>query len=169
MKSPLTLQEGFQIEDPPIFVKWGITEAELVKTVGAAALQRVAERYYTMSCTSLGGLRLKVSFQIEPTTAGNLVAFVFYRQEHRDLDESFDDFQSHLVGTFGEPSWEGESWIGLPAFRWQFGSIEIIHFAMDRFGPEEHVAILNGIKHPFWNAPGAVKSMRYTKAMRPPK
>jgi hypothetical protein len=152
-ESAATIREGFQIETPPIFIHWEISEPDLIQTVDSDRLSRVTAGYYTMECESLGGLRHFLGFHFQPTTGGRLTELEFFRKGDRDLTESFDLFQKHLVKQFGEPTITEEAWIGLPACRWQIAEVEILHYALDRFGPEEHVLIRNhGSRDPYWNA-----------------
>jgi hypothetical protein len=139
-----TIDEGFQIDDPHVFIKWGLTEDELIGAIGSKSLKCVTSGYYTTACTSLSGLKHKLGFHFLPRSGGRLTYFEFFREQYDDLKASFDDFQAHLEATFGLPSATYESWIGFPACRWQIEDINILHYALDRFGPEEHVTIRKG-------------------------
>lgn len=137
----MDIRAGFQIEDPPVFVPWGLDEG------GVRALlpngHMVTDGYYVVECSSLGGLRHRLGFHFEPRVGGKLVELEFFRGEPADLQQSYDDFQTRLEATFGPPSktsrgtWERR----MATHRWARGRITVTHLVYDRFGPEEHVRI----------------------------
>lgn len=135
------LDAGFQIEEPPVFVPWGVSESELRGLLPNG--HRVTDGYYVVECSSLGSLRHQLGFHFEPRVGGRLVELEFFRQEYPDLQQSYDDFQARLEATFGPPSetapgsWEQ----AMPTHRWAHGRAEVTHLVYDRFGPEEHVRI----------------------------
>ena len=137
----MDLGAGFQIEQPPVFVPWRVTEAELLGLL--PGLRHVTDGYYTTECVSLGGLTHLLGFHFEPRLGGRLVELEFFRRAYPDLKQSFDDFQAHLEATFGPPTdtaagtWDE----AMPAARWLQGGASITHLVMDRFGPEERVRI----------------------------
>jgi hypothetical protein len=138
---------GLQLDDPNAFVRWGIGEDDLVRLVGTERLKRVTDGYYTMSCKSLGGLAHRLGFHFLPREGGRLAYLEFFQPQPQDLARSFDEFQRHLVAAFDEPNSYGQPFVEepgkrrLPSCRWQIGDVEVLHFVLDRFGPEEHLTI----------------------------
>ncbi|HEY2473907.1 MAG TPA: hypothetical protein VGI19_03815 [Candidatus Cybelea sp.] len=144
---------GFEIEEPCVFVNWGISEARLLALFEPRTLKRVTEGYYAMPCQSLGGLRHELGFHFEPRKDGRLVYLEFFRKHYEDLAVSFNEFQEHVESHFGPATSRLASWIGLPAFHWKIDDVEIWHYALDRFGPEEHLAMRSDGKVPtYWKS-----------------
>lgn len=136
----MDLPRGFQIEEPAVFVPWGISEPELLALLPSKP-GHVTNGYYVIECTSLTDVRHMLGFHFEPRTNGKLAELEFFRRAYPDLRASFDDFQHHLEATFGPPDASVPGDEGLPNYTWQLGPANIRHFVFDRFGPEEHVRI----------------------------
>lgn len=137
----MDLAAGFQIEEPQVFVPWGLTESELRSRLPRA--QRVTDGYFVAECTSLGGLNHQLGFHFEPRVQGRLVELEFFRRSHPDLRQSYDGFQAHLEATFGRPTDTAQgSWDdAMPVHHWFQSGASITHLVIDRLGPEEHVRI----------------------------
>jgi hypothetical protein len=134
------LAHGFQIEEPAVFVPWGVSEPELLALLPSKP-RHVTDGYYVIECTSLAGLRHMLGFHFQPRTNGKLVELEFFRRAYPDLRASFDDFESHLEATFGPPDTSVPGDQGLPNYTWRRGAASVRHLVFDRFGPEEHVRI----------------------------
>jgi hypothetical protein len=134
------LSQGFQIENPQVFVPWGISEVELVDLVPLAP-HHVTTGYYVIDCTSLSGLSHALGFHFRPREDGKLRTLEFFRRSYLDMHRSFDEFQRHLEETFGPPASESDPYEGMPHYTWKVGKATIRHYVFDRFGPEEHVDI----------------------------
>jgi hypothetical protein len=136
----MNVSEGFQIEIPNTFVRWGISESELIVTLSAAQPRHVTAGYYTIECVSLGGLRHKLGFHFEPRVNGRLVELEFFRNENNypGLASSFKEFQEHLEATFGTPTSKDAS---MSMFTWSWRNTALKHFIQERFGPEEYVRL----------------------------
>jgi hypothetical protein len=126
-------REGFRIESPDAFVPWGISEGDLLAMFGDR-LKRVTDGYFVMECTSLTGLRHMLGFHFRPRINGKLTEFEFFRRSYPSLTGSFEEFQHHLELTFGEPSVKKIS----DSYEWHFDGVDLKHYIIDRFGPEEH-------------------------------
>lgn len=144
----MKIEDGFQIDEPNIFIPWRINEDELKALFSEKKsfsdqnpLIYVTRGYYTTSCVSLGGLKHKLGFHFEPRKNGVLVELEFFRKSYSDQKESFDDFQKYFEQNFGKPTAKSESDEWFPNYRWKLQKIEIIHCVFDRFGPEEHMRI----------------------------
>lgn len=123
-----------------MFVPWGISTEELVDLLPSPP-RRVTGGYYTIACTSLGGLHHQLGFHFRPRPSGRLRELEFFRTAYPDINDSFQQFQRHLVATFGEPAEQFDGDQGLPGYTWKLGPAQIQHYVFDRFGPEEHVRI----------------------------
>lgn len=138
----MDLSKGFQIEDPSVFVPWGIGEDELLSLLPVEP-HRVTSGYYVIDCTSLSGSQHALGFHFRPDPT-KLSELEFFRHSHPaypDWRPSFQDFQRHLEMTFGPPTSELPGSEGVPHYRWKVGKATIEHYVFDRFGPEEHVRI----------------------------
>jgi len=136
----MELQKAFTIEEPAVSVPWGITEPELEALIQARALRRVTRAYYTLPVTVLGGLRCMLGFHFRGPSAG-LSELEFFRTAYTDQRASFEEFQRHFERTFGPPSSTELGDQGLPSHEWQLHGVSIVHYVLDRFGPEEHMRI----------------------------
>jgi hypothetical protein len=139
----MDLERGFQIEHPAAFVTWGILEAELLELLPIAP-DHVTSGYYVIDCVSLSGLCHALGFHFHKPQGGTLRELEFFRRAYPaypDLTASFEEFQEHLVTTFGPPDAESPGDEGFPRYGWRVGATIVRHYVFDRFGPEEHVRI----------------------------
>lgn len=136
----MDIRHGFSLELPAVTVPWGISELEL-KNLFGADLRHVTKGYFTVTCTSLGGLRHELGFHFEPQTGGRLVELEFFRRAYPDQEASYREFQKHFEDQFGPPASVKPGSEGLPTCEWRFGPVSIHHFVYDRFGPEEHMRV----------------------------
>lgn len=138
-----TLREGFQIEEPSVFVPWDVTEQQLRELLEPHGLRKVTFGYFTLSCRSLGGLSHELGFHFIPRNSDHLTELEFFRAKPTvELHHSFDEFQHHLELTFGPPTRSVPGQAGFTEHRWQLPGATIVHYVVDRFGPEEHVRII---------------------------
>ena len=137
-----TLREGFQLEVPPVFVPWNITEQRLRELLEPHGLRRITFGYFTLSCTSLGGLAHQIGFHFIPRGSDHLTELEFFRDPPLDLGQSYEEFQKHLEQTFGPPTRTAPGRAGFPEHRWVLPGATIVHYVLDRFGPEEFVRIV---------------------------
>jgi hypothetical protein len=138
---PMDVAQGFKIEQPEALVPWGISETEFERDFGALGLRRVTHGYFTTHCVSLRGLPHELGFQFYPRGAVGLNELEFFRSSPRSLEISFQEFQRHLEATFGKPTITTQGQEGFPFHRWQLSGADVVHFVIQRFGPEEHVRI----------------------------
>ena len=132
---------GFQLEEPFVFVRWGVSENSLISILSPATPRRVRSGYYWMECVSLRGLRHMIGFHFRPLVSGKLGQLEFSRAAYPDLKASYDEFQSHLVACFGEPHHSSLSDSGFDDCLWIFGRVRLSHVVFDRFGLEERVSL----------------------------
>jgi hypothetical protein len=137
----MDLSKGFQIEDPQIFIPWGISETQLEEIVGVARQRRVTDGYRVMQCVSLTGLTHKLGFHFEPRAGGRLVEFEFFDSPYPYGEESFTVFQSHLESTFGAPTETQPGTEGFPSHYWRLNGADVWHRVVEHFGPAERVVI----------------------------
>ncbi len=139
----MDITKGFQIEEPNIFIRWGIPESELLKEIAIANPKKITDGYFAIECTSLGGLNHMLGFHFEPKVCGQLIELEFFRKRQPNLPDisvSFQEFQQHLESAFGSPATKRKNG-AYDVFGWVFGNITITHLIQDRFEPEEHVRI----------------------------
>jgi hypothetical protein len=136
------IERGFHVEEPNVFVPWGIAEADLLRMLGPQA-NRVTVGYVTRACRSLGGLSCQIGFHLTPRGGGVLTELEFFRQKYPDERASFGEFQSHLVTAFGPPHSTEPGILEYPDCNWQFGTVSVGHFMVHRYMAEEHVRIVN--------------------------
>lgn len=143
----LDLSEGFQIEDPAVFVPWGIAEENL-QSLFPTELTQVTAGYYTTECHSLGGLRHYLGLHFHPRQDGTLHELELFQQDWQEapaeqsaLAASFGTWQEHLELAFGPPTQQTIGDYNLPAYLWKTGSIQIWHLCRYRFALEQHVRI----------------------------
>ena len=134
----MDVSAGYSIEQPDVLVPWCIKESELLALLPSSP-RHVTTGYYTLPCESLGGLRHDIGFHFEPRSNGRLREFELFRRSYPDLDQSFREFQRHLELTLGPPTTTVEGDAAFPHVTWRLGSVEVVHYVLDRFGPEEHV------------------------------
>jgi len=137
----VNLSEGYQIEDPQVLVPWGITEGQLLKLLPVKP-REVTDGYYWLNCVSLSGLGHVLGFHFAPRQDGRLSEFEVFRRSYGDMVASYDEFQHHLVATFGEPTQQTPGDEGLPNCTWQLGTAQTQHSVFNRFRPEEHVRLV---------------------------
>ena len=137
----MNIKEGFKIDVPDIFIPWCIDEQTLIKLLNKHSYNHVTKGYYTISCKSLSGLDCMLGFHFEPRKDGLLKELEFFRNSYSDQSESFYEFQSHFEKAFGKPSKNYFGNEGYENYLWDFDSVQIVHYVIDRFGPEEHMRI----------------------------
>jgi len=137
----MNIDEGFQIESPSIWLPWGISENDLSKLLGAFGLKSVTSGYCTLTATSLDGLKCEIGFHFFPKHGGRLHEIEFFRRSYPNQSESFAEFQRHFEKQFGSPTKTSEGSEEFPSHEWRIGRTAIVHYVIDRFGPEEHMRI----------------------------
>lgn len=137
----MDLREGFQVENPDVFVPWTVSEAGLRSLLLPHGLREVTTGYFTISCRSLNGLQHELGFHFKPRGSDHLDELEFFRRAYSDNAASFRDFQEHLERTFGPPTYTRDGTAGFPTHEWHLPGAAVRHFVHDRFGLEEHVRI----------------------------
>lgn len=138
----MNFQHGVQIDEPFTFVPWDINVKQLLALFKLNPLKQVTDAYYTIACELFEGLSCYLGFHFERDINGCLRELELFRDKYDDLHWSFENFQSHLVKTFGEPHERYPVEEGFIGCHWLFNDILIVHKVYDRFGPEEHVRII---------------------------
>jgi hypothetical protein len=127
---------GFQLEQPQVLVRWSISEKQLQDLFRIGQLRRVTNGYYVTRCTSLGGLLHDLGFHFTPSVNGTLAEFELFGNE-----VSYEEFQSHLEGTFGPPTDTSPGTEGVPSHVWRIKDVQIAHRVQEHFGPAEYLRI----------------------------
>jgi len=136
----MNIDLGFQIDNPNVFIPWGIDEMELKKLLGSS-LRHVTTGYYTITCESLGGMKHELGFHFEPRKNGKLNELEFFRRSYDNQKASYNEFQNHFEASFGKSTYTKEGNEGYQSHKWNINKITIVHYVFDRFGPEEHMRI----------------------------
>ena len=137
----MDINAGFELDNPKLFVPWEISEQEFKDIFKQCSLCNVTTGYFTVSCSSLGGLKHELGFHFDPRTNGKLNRLEFFLKAYGDHKQSFDKFQRHLEARFGAPTGVRPGSEGFPDYEWQLGGVLVYHYIFDRFGLEEHVGI----------------------------
>jgi hypothetical protein len=137
----MNIQEGYKIDEPQIFIPWGIDEITLIQKLDGHDFKHVTTGYYTISCKSLNGLDCKLGFHFEPRKNGFLNELEFFRTDYSNQVKSFNEFQSYFENEFGKPTSESNGNEGFKNYAWNLGNVQIVHYVFDRFGLEEHMRI----------------------------
>jgi len=138
----MEITKGFQIDEPHLFIPWGITEKTLLDQFNGGGLHHVTAGYYTTTCKSLSGLNCNIGFHFDPRENGRLKELEFFRNNYDNQKVSFDDFQTHFEKEFGKPNDSRKGAEGFSDFLWQMNDIQIMHYVFNRYGPEEHMRII---------------------------
>jgi hypothetical protein len=141
----MDISKGFQLEQPHIFVPWETLEVEIRTLFDGLPLRRVTHGYFTIPCLSLGGLSHELGFHFYPRGGGILTELEFFRTPAPDLAASYEKFQQHLEATFGPPALTAPGSEGFLSHTWRLPGADVVHFVLNRFGPEEHVRIKKGV------------------------
>lgn len=145
----MTILQGFQLDQPKVFVPWGISREELQARLGPFGLRpdSVQECSYSLSCTSLGGLIHTVGFIFLPTSASppwlpdwlsstsprKLRGLRFFPNSESDIFDEFKIYQQHLEQVFGLPT-QGTKTNERPHCEWRIsGGVIINHYIFERF------------------------------------
>src|SRR5207249_6586787 len=144
------IAQGIQLEAPHLWIPWDMTMAEFIQVFAdhtQAAPRLVSPGDYVARCQLLRGLVAQVGFHFEPSdTAGRLNELELFDNGERDIEQSYRLFHERLVRVFGEPSKHRTGALGtwMPDCQWRIGSVTIVHYVMDRFGPREHLRFRKG-------------------------
>src|SRR5690606_4822284 len=123
------LREGFQIEEPSVFVPWDVTEHQLRELLEPHGLREVTFGYFTLPCRSLGGLAHVLGFHFIPKDSNHLTELEFFRDPpDTELARSYTEFQHHLEMTFGAPTRSAPGAAGYAEHRWQLPGATIVHY-----------------------------------------
>jgi hypothetical protein len=140
----MDINEGIQIDEPGVFVPWGIGEEKLVALFNGENLEHITDGYYAIKCTLFNSLTCMLGFHFEPNLNGNLSELEFFRSSYDDQKGSFNEFQKYFVQQFGKPTNTNQgSKEGFNDYEWVIDDIKIIHLIYNRFGPEEHMRVRN--------------------------
>jgi hypothetical protein len=135
----MSLADGYQVENPPIFVPWHVSEAQLGVILPEA--RRITAGYLTADVVSLGGLAHVLGFHFEPGVEGRLVELELFLRAGTGLAATYATFQHHLELAFGPPTASRPGDEGFAEHRWDLAGVGVLHLVRERFGPEEIVRI----------------------------
>ena len=133
----MNLSNGFQIEQPAIYVPWGTTEARLRELFLDRNLRHVTSGYYVTECVSLGGLTHMLGFHFRH----NWLAELEFFSTGKTLETSFRDFQAHLEMVLGTATSCRPGSEGFSDCEWCLPGATVTHLIRERFRPEEKLRI----------------------------
>jgi len=141
--SNMNIAQGFQIEQPKVFVPWRINDKILVDLFSTYHLRKVTNGQFNISCVSLGGLHHELAFNFKPRVNGALVELEIYLKSYRSLTQSFKKLQSHVEATFGAPSIAKPVRQCYPeySYTWNLKGVRIEHHVRDSFLDADRVII----------------------------
>jgi len=144
----LLTRSGLELEDPHLTIPWSIRPAELRKLFRDSGqegrLRFVTDGYFVLPCRTLAGLDTHMGLHFRPgSEKGQLAELEFFDNGQKELKASYDLYQQHLERVLGRPS---RSKVGLlaaelPTHEWRTRGLQVSHYVMERFGPEEHVRV----------------------------
>lgn len=135
----MNLGDGFTLDDPPVTPRWGSTPAAIRADLGDR-VREVTPLYLVVSdAASLGGLTCHVGLHFDDRQ--RLQELEFFRSSYAEPQASFDGFQRHFEAAFGRPGMSRPGTAGFPDHRWVVRRVEIVHYVIDRYGPEEHMRV----------------------------
>lgn len=135
----MTIGEGLVLDRPAVTIPWTIDERKLEEVFGDA-IRQVTDGYWVAGVTVFGGLECRLGFHFS-TADGRLAYLEFFRASYDDQQLSYEEFQRHFEGAFGMPTHRRRGSEGLDDCLWELDTVEILHYVIDRFGPEEHMEI----------------------------
>jgi hypothetical protein len=140
----MNISQGYEIEQPKVFVPWGITEKVLIGLVNASSLRRVTKGQFSLSCISLGGLSHELSFHFKPRIDGSLKELEFYLKSARSLTQTFKRLQSHVEAIFGPPTITNHVRRSFPEYSyiWNLKGVRIEHHVRERIWDTDVVRII---------------------------
>lgn len=129
----MNISNGFQLEQPNIFVPWGISDKAFNELLGKNKIRLITKGHYELSCTSLSGLSHKLSFHFKPRVNGVLNELEFYLRDGRGALASFNKLQKHCEATFGTPSKSEHTRRVFPthSYTWHFKGVRVEHHNLD--------------------------------------
>jgi len=136
----MDLTKGFTIRSPALFIPWEATDADLTAIFKKYPLKHVTRGYFTIECEPFAGLYCALGFHLHEFKV--LTELEFFRESYPDQKKSYDEFQSHLETAFGPPTHTEQGSEGFSTHVWTVPGARIVHRIFDRFGPEEHVRIV---------------------------
>ena len=142
----MNISQGFQIEQPKVFVPWQINEKLLVDLFSAYNLRKVTNGHYSLSCVSLGRLHHELGLHFHPRANGVLMEMEFYLKSPRSLTQSFKMLQRSFEATFGAPtiakrvrrSYRENS------YTWELKGVRIEHHLRERIWDADKVRVIKG-------------------------
>jgi hypothetical protein len=137
----MDLLSGFQLEQPHVLVRWGISEDQLQIIFTGMELRRVTDGYFVIRCQSLGSLSHMLGFHFTPRINGTLLEFELFSTNYPDLQASYQAFQQHLEMAFGPATATSAGTEGFDSHVWLLAGGKVMHYVQEHFGPAEYVRI----------------------------
>lgn len=135
------LTTGYELEDPPVKVPWGLSPRELLRLLAPYGMKKVSANCYVVSCTSLCGLRHKVEFRYDQSCGSRKYSLRLFQSKRLDVTASYEEFQRHLELKYGLPSSSEECEDGFMYHAWRIGDFTVSHSVVDHFYLREAVVI----------------------------
>jgi hypothetical protein len=126
----VTLLEGFQIEVPDLFLRWDMTESQLLDILPVAH-SKLTSALYLLDCVCLSGLECKIAIHFSGWNGGQLGKLELLPREVEDFHSVFNQMQEHLESAFGPADTTEVGYLGLSDFTWKVGGVRITHLVVD--------------------------------------
>jgi hypothetical protein len=130
----MSITQGFQIEQPSVFIPWGVSERGLRGLLASSKLRQITKGHYSISCVSLGGLAHELDFHFKPRLNGELSELELRLRDTCDHAASFKRLQKHVESYFGVPTETKHVRQVFPeySYTWKIKGIIIEHHVINR-------------------------------------
>jgi len=141
--SVMNITRGFQIEQPNVFIPWGISEQRLRALLASSNLRQITKGHYSISCLSLGDLAHELDFHFKPRLNGELSELEIYLRNARNPSSSFKRLQKHVESFFGAPDETKHVRRVFPeySYTWKIKGITIEHHVINRISEIDCIRI----------------------------
>lgn len=135
------LTDGYELEEPPVTVPWGLSRRQLIKLLEPHGLKQVDGDNFVISCVSLCGLSHTLSIHFDTRCRARRYYLRLSQSPSDDFHSSYELFQQHLERKFGSSSTYGNTEDNIVCHKWNIGEFTVHHAGFERFVLHETVSI----------------------------
>lgn len=140
-----TVQTGLLLQEPPLFIPFGIDATHLLELLGDTRSEKVSDAQYSIQANPLGGFCCLVNFffaEEKPKLLSllQLCRNAEYYNTHT-LQQSYQEFQKYLRLNFGSPMLETDAGNGFLNCVWELGDVVVRYTISSCAGLAERVEI----------------------------